>query len=166
MNKKEKKSADIVVLFRFFWIRSYCHADIWHIKFIIPALIWIKASQWCVYSWNAQFFKSNNNFNAWKRTSWCSIRSPLLRVDGFLDSSDDHPASPPSRPTSNSISSNGSRFSRWGRFPSQTHFVHKDLDVFELGCELGETSFQGVELLVEISQGVRQRLDPAEGNIL
>lgn len=106
--------------------------------------------------------QSNLENNTWLLVLWTCW---------FLDSPNHHPASSSLRSTY-SISRRGLCLSglQWPRrsgftsgrsgVPSRSHIVHEGLHPFELGGQLYETLLQGVKLLVEISQGVWQGLDP------
>lgn len=104
------------------------------------------------------------------KVSSSPVHPSVLWTCRFLDSPNYDPASPSLRSTS-CISHSSLRLSRQRprgsgftsgrcRVPSWSHIVHEGLHSVKLGCQLSETLFQGVELLVEITQGVWQGLDP------
>lgn len=104
------------------------------------------------------------------KVSSSPVHTSVLWTRRFLDSPNYDPASPSLRSTSCISRSSlrpswqrprGSGFTSGRcRAPSWSHVVHEGLHSVKLGCQLSETLFQGVELFVEISQGVWQRLDP------
>lgn len=124
-----------------------------------------KNDRWTELIWGYNI-KTEHDFTP-NRIMILSLSSVLWSCR-FLNSPDDDPASPSWRPSSccslrltSWQRPRGSGFTLGRRrLPPWPHVVHEGLHAIKLGCQLSETLLQGVELLVEISQGVWQRLDP------